>query len=166
MLPWTLQDLNLGPDLLEIGPGPGFTTELLNRRADRLTAIELDGGLASSLASRFAGKNVHVVRGDATALPFRDFSFSAAAAFTMLHHVPSVEAQNQLFREVYRVLQQRSVFVGSDSRDSLFMRLAHIRDTLVPLDPSTLAERLERCGFRDVRIDIQTRRIRFEAHRK
>jgi len=165
VLPWTLQQVPLGPDLLEIGPGPGLTTDLLNRRAARLTAVEIDAGLARSLASRFAGTNVSVVRGDATALPFGNASFSSATAFTMLHHLPDREAQDRLFREVYRVLRPASAFVGSDSLDSFFMRLVHLRDTLVPLDPNTLAARLEQCGFRDVQIEVRSRRVRFEAYR-
>lgn len=165
ILPWTLQDVPLGTDLLEFGPGPGLTTELLQHRTARLTALELDSELAKSLSARFRGTNVRVIRADATETPFADRTFSAVAAFTMLHHLPTPEAQDQLFREAYRVLRPGAVFVGTDSRDGLTMRLLHIRDTLVPLDPRTLAARLRRCGFKNVRVDLNSRRLRFEAYR-
>ncbi|HVP06127.1 MAG TPA: SAM-dependent methyltransferase, partial [Dehalococcoidia bacterium] len=39
IMPWTLKDVALGDDVLEIGPGPGRTTEKLREQAARLTAI-------------------------------------------------------------------------------------------------------------------------------
>jgi ubiquinone/menaquinone biosynthesis C-methylase UbiE len=48
-------------------------------------------------------------------MPFDDESFSGAACFTMLHHVPSPEAQDRLFAEVGRVLRPGAPFAGTDS---------------------------------------------------
>ena len=45
-MPWVLDDLDLGNDVLEIGPGPGRGTEWLMRRVPKLTSIEIDHGLA------------------------------------------------------------------------------------------------------------------------
>jgi hypothetical protein len=42
LLPWVLDGRELGDDLLEVGPGPGLTTDVLRRRAARVTAVELD----------------------------------------------------------------------------------------------------------------------------
>jgi hypothetical protein len=33
LLPWALQGVELGDDVLEIGPGPGVTTDVLRGRA-------------------------------------------------------------------------------------------------------------------------------------
>src|SRR6516162_1846494 len=88
VLPWALEGVDLGPNALEVGPGPGLTTNLLRLRVDRLTAVEIDRKLATSLGARLKGTNVSTVQGDATSLPFRASSFSGAASFTMLHHVP------------------------------------------------------------------------------
>jgi ubiquinone/menaquinone biosynthesis C-methylase UbiE len=90
---------------------------------------------------------VEVCEGDATDMPFRDSEFSGAVSFTMLHHVPSRELQDKVFREVFRVLQPGGFFVGSDSRQSLLMRLIHIGDILVPVDPDSFGTRLETIGF-------------------
>src|SRR5581483_3902228 len=85
-LPWALSSADLGPNVLELGPGPGLTTELLHGTVQKLTAIELDPQLAESLRSRFRGSNVEVITGDATAMPFPDAEFSCGVSFTMLHH--------------------------------------------------------------------------------
>src|SRR4029077_13581373 len=83
VMPWVLNGVELGANALEVGPGPGLTTDLLPLRVDHLTAIEIDQALADSLGARLKGSNVTTVRGDATAMPFLDGSFSGAASFTM-----------------------------------------------------------------------------------
>ncbi len=165
ILPWALQDVPLGADLLELGPGPGLTTELLRHRAGRLTAIELDGSLANALHSRFRQSNVRVLRADATSLPFAECSFSSTVALTMLHHLPDSRAQDRLFREVYRVLRPGGAFLAVDSLDSFRMRLFHVFDTLVPVDPATLERRLTQSGFKRIQIELRPGRLRFEAYR-
>ena len=57
-LPWALAGTDLGDSVLELGPGPGVTTELLRARAPRLTAIEINPSLAGSLSSRLHGSDV------------------------------------------------------------------------------------------------------------
>jgi hypothetical protein len=42
ILPYALTGTRLGDDVLEIGPGPGLTTDLLRDEVARLTAVELD----------------------------------------------------------------------------------------------------------------------------
>lgn len=164
-VPWVLAGADLGPNALEPGPGPGLTTDLLRSRVERLTALEADPRLADSLRSRLRGTNVEVVTGDATQMPFHDAAFSGCASFTMLHHVPSPELQNQLLCEVWRVLRPGSLFVGSDSLQSAFMRIIHIGDTLVPVDPDAFATRLEGAGFEVLRIDRSRDAFRFQARR-
>src|SRR5215472_12628377 len=95
-IPWVLGDTDLGPNVLEIGPGPGLTTDLLRTSVPRLTALEIDATLAGSLSSRLKGSNVQVIEGDATQMPFRDSEFSGAVSFTMLHHIPSQDLQNKV----------------------------------------------------------------------
>jgi SAM-dependent methyltransferase len=90
-VPWVLSGANLGQNVLELGPGPGLSTDFLRLTAQRLTAIEVDPQLAESLSARLRGSNVEVVVDDATAMPFSDAQFSGLVSFTMLHHVPSAE---------------------------------------------------------------------------
>lgn len=164
-VPWALSTAELGDRVLELGPGPGLTTDLLRQRVDGLTAIELDPALAESLGKRLRGSNVHILVGDATEMPFPDEHFSAVVSFTMLHHVPSPALQDRLFTEVWRVLEPGGIFVGSDSRQSWYMRMIHLGDTLVPIDPDTVSARLELAGFGAVEIEKNSRAFRFHARR-
>jgi len=162
-MPWVLASAELGDDPLEIGPGPGLTTEILRTRVPRLTAVEIDPALARTAASRLT--DVRVVVGDATKLPLPDGRFSAAVCLTMLHHVPSVELQDALLAEVCRVLRPGGVFVGSDSRISTLFRIAHLFDTMVVVEPETFGERLTAAGFVDAKVDAVPRALRFRARK-
>lgn len=162
ILPAVLDGLDLGDDVLELGPGYGAITRPLAERVPRLTAVELDRALAARLTAAVGGR-VHVVEADARELPFPDGRFSAVLCFTMLHHLPSPAAQDRVFAEARRVLRPGGVFAGADSRTSLRFRLIHLFDTLVPVDPETLPARLEAAGFAGVQVTAGERRFRFAA---
>jgi SAM-dependent methyltransferase len=163
IIPWVLEGVDLGDDVLEIGPGPGRTTDVLVSLVPQLTAAEIDEELAAALAARMAGTGVEVVHADATALPFATSRFSAVVSFTMLHHVPSVSDQDKLFSEVTRVLGPGGVFAGTDSLDSSDFRELHIGDVCVPVDPVTLPDRLLRAGFDGVEVDTNEYGVRFRS---
>jgi SAM-dependent methyltransferase len=145
---------DLGDDVLEVGPGPGLTTDLLRAQLARLTAIELDDELAGALTTRLAGTNVNVVHGDATRMPFDDRHFSGAVSFNMLHHVPEPELQDRLFANVLRVLKSGGLLIATDSVPSDLLAEFHADDIYNPIDPATLPDRLVRIGFTD--IDVET----------
>jgi SAM-dependent methyltransferase len=151
-LPRVLAGIELGDDVLEVGPGPGLTTDLLRASVPRVTAMEIDPRLAEALRRRTLGQGVEVVTGDATAMPFESARFSGVVSFTMLHHVPSPELQDRLLAEVCRVLRPGGVFAGSDSTASFVLRLAHLGDTMVLADPDRFAGRLHAAGFTDARV--------------
>src|SRR5581483_3483801 len=163
IVPWVLEDIDLGADVLEIGPGPGLTTDLLRDRCAHLTALEVDPKMAEALQHRLGNGRVSVIHGDGAAMPFPDRSFSGAVAFTMLHHVPSVGLQDRLLREVARVLKPGAVFAGTDSLASTKLRIVHIGDTYVPIDPSSFGERLRSAGFGDIEVARGDTRFRFRA---
>jgi SAM-dependent methyltransferase len=166
LLPWALQGVELGEDVLEIGPGPGVTTDLLRGRTRRLTALEVDAAAAASLQTRLDGTGVRVVHGDGAAMPFADGSFSGVVAFTMLHHVPSMALQDRLLTEARRVLRPGGVFVGFDGVGSFLFRLIHLGDTYTPVNPDTFGPRLEAAGFAEVAVERGWARFRFRAARK
>src|SRR5262249_20128660 len=114
LLPWALRGGGLGDDVLEIGPGPGGTTDLLRGRAQRLTAPEVDATAAAAVQKRLNDAGVRVVHGDGAAMPFADGSFSGVVSLTMLHHVPTAALQDQLLAEARRVLRPGGVFAGFD----------------------------------------------------
>ncbi|TAM78761.1 MAG: class I SAM-dependent methyltransferase [Acidobacteria bacterium] len=165
VLPWTLDGLDLGQSVLEIGPGYGFTTNWLRRRFERVTVVEIDSRLARSLGRTLHGTNAGVVQGDGTALPFRDASFTGAVAFTMLHHVSPIERQDKLLKEVCRVIRPGSIFAGVDSMGNWVMRLLHIRDILIPIDPTALPARFVAAGFASPTVVTNGRAFRFAVRR-
>jgi SAM-dependent methyltransferase len=165
LLPWLDEVGGLGDDVLEVGPGPGLTTDLLRTRVARLTALEIDPDLARPLATRLEGTNVSVLEADVTASGLEDASFSAVTCFSMLHHMPTPADQDRMFAEVSRLLRSGGVFVGVDSMDVDAIRDAHVDDTFTPVDPETLPDRLERAGLADVSVEPGELQLRFVAHK-
>jgi SAM-dependent methyltransferase len=156
--------VELGDDVLEVGPGFGATTRLLaRRRGTRLTVLELEPDYCERLR-RVLPENVEVTQGDATQMPFADGRFSAVLSFTMLHHLGSAELQDRLLAEATRVLHMGGVFAGTDSLGTgRIFKLLHIGDTLVPVSPDGLPERLERAGLAHPRVQRGGRSFRFRA---
>lgn len=165
LLPWALQGVDLGEHVLEIGPGPGLTTDVLRKRVPKLTAIEVDPSLARALSERLRDTHATVVEADGSAMPFEDRTFSAVVALNMLHHVPSSMLQDRLFAEAFRTLRPNGVFIGMDNTSTALFRLIHIGDTLVDIEPAGLVERLRKAGFVRVAVDAGRRRFRFQAQR-
>jgi SAM-dependent methyltransferase len=164
VIPWVLEGIDLGDDVLEVGPGPGRTTERLRELVPHLTAVELDADLADALRARLGGETLEVLQADATDLPLPAGRFSSALSFTMLHHVPTREMQDRVFAELARVIRPGGVLAGVDTLDSEAFREMHIDDICNPLDPATLPARLEKAGFADVRIALNDyNQVRFQA---
>lgn len=161
LLPWVEAAGDLGDDVLEIGPGPGVTTDLLRQRVQHLTAVEIDASLGERLRQRLASSNVEVIAGDATEVGLPADRFSAAACFSVLHHMPTPDHQDLLFGELYRVLRHGGLFVGQESVDSEMIRVGHEGDTFTAVDPDRLADRLTKVGFGPTKTDVLGYHFRF-----
>jgi SAM-dependent methyltransferase len=165
LLPWGLDGVDLGEEVLEIGPGFGATTRVLARRQGSLTVLELSQSYCERLR-RELDEDVAVVQADATAMPFEDGRFSGVVCFTMLHHVPSAQLQDRLLAEAARVLRSGGMFAGTDSiGTSRAFKLLHVRDTLVPVAPQALPERLESAGLAEPRVERGGNSFRFRARK-
>jgi SAM-dependent methyltransferase len=166
LLPWGLAGLELGDDVLEIGPGFGATTRVLaGGGGAALTVLELEPRYCERLRATLPS-SVEVVQGDATRMPFDDGRFSAVVAFTMLHHLPSPELQDELLAEAARVLRPGGSFAGTDSVGTgRFFRLLHVKDTLVPVAPGELAARLLAAGLSDPVVQRAGSSFRFRARK-
>jgi SAM-dependent methyltransferase len=162
LLPWLRSVGELGDDLLEVGPGPGLTTDLLKDLVPHVTAVELDDDLARALSTRLEGTKVTVINADATNTGLEADRFSAAACFSMLHHVPTAQLQDRVFAEVHRVLRPGAIFAAVDSLDLEPIRTGHVDDIFVPVAPETLAERLQAAGFSDPVVEVGS--YQFRAH--
>jgi ubiquinone/menaquinone biosynthesis C-methylase UbiE len=155
VLPIATAGVALGPDLLELGPGPGAATDWLRHHVKRLVAVEHEEAAAARLAERFAeDDSVEAVTGDASALGYPDASFDTVATFTMLHHVPTRALQDKVLAEAFRVLRPSGVFLGSDSLASDGLHHFHEDDTYNPVEPATFLTRLQTVGFAAITLHV------------
>ncbi len=146
--------IDLGAQMIEVGPGPGAATQWLRHRVRRLVAAEADPAAAASLEEMFAGTNVEVVPSDAAELPFGDGVFDSAGSFTMLHHVPTPVHQQRVLAELIRVLRPGGVLVGSDSVASDELRQFHDGDTYNPVESARLRTWLRGLGCHPININV------------
>jgi SAM-dependent methyltransferase len=156
--------LELGGELLELGPGPGASTDWLRRRVDRLVALEVDPDAAARLNVAYDATNVEVVVGDCTRIPFPPSSFDSVASFTMLHHLPSAAAQYATLAETFRVLRPGGLLVGADSLASTDLHDFHVDDTYNPIDPARLLVALQMLGYDPITVSVGWD-LRFTARR-
>ncbi len=155
VLPTLTRDIDLGGQMLEIGPGPGAATEWLRTRVRKLTAIEVDEAAAALLAARYADANVEIVTGSATELSYPEACFDSVGCFTMLHHVPTLALQNRILAEACRVLRPGGVLLGSDSLGSSDLHHFHADDTYNPVDPASVLSRLQTVGFGNITVILK-----------
>jgi SAM-dependent methyltransferase len=165
LLPWINSVGDLGDDVLEVGPGPGLTTDLLRSRARTVTAVELDDALAAALKKRMAGTNVEVIHANATTSGLPPDRFSSVACFSMLHHIASPTTQDELFREMHRMLAPGGKLVACDSRDLEVIRAFHEDDIFVPIEPESVGARLASVGFTDIDTSMTDFEVRFSARK-
>ncbi|MCX4092970.1 class I SAM-dependent methyltransferase [Nocardia sp. alder85J] len=150
LLPWLREHVaDLGA-VLEIGPGPGLSTDLLLELGATVTAVEIDPDLADGLRRRLPAATV--IHGDAAAADLPAGHFTAATCFAMLHHLPSPEHQDRLFANVRHALRPGAPLLGTDAIDSAAIRHGHLDDTFVPVDPETLPARLTAAGFEHITV--------------
>jgi ubiquinone/menaquinone biosynthesis C-methylase UbiE len=154
VLPQAADGVDLGTDLLELGPGPGAATEWLRHRVGRLVAVEHEEESVGRLTERFASTNVEVLHGDAAALGFPDASFDTVATCTMLHHVPTRAEQDKVLAEAFRVLRPGGTFLGSDSLPSDALHQFHEGDTYNPVEPAAFLTRMQSAGFAEITLRV------------
>ncbi|MQY27815.1 class I SAM-dependent methyltransferase [Nocardia aurantia] len=148
LLPWLRDRVTDLGDVLEIGPGPGLSTDLLLELGATITAVEIDADLADRLRRRLP--EATVIHGDAVTADLPERHYTAVTCFAMLHHMPSPQHQDLLFARLGRVLRPGASLVGTDAVDTPALRRAHLDDTFVPVGPDTLPDRLTAAGFENI----------------
>ena len=164
VLPWLVDQADLGHEILEIGPGPGAATECLRHLVKRIVAFEIDEEAAHRLAERYADSNVEVAVGSGADLPYDVDSFDSVGTFTMLHHVPTLVLQRSILAEALRVLRPGGVLIGSDSLGSTGLHEFHAGDTYNPLDPAVLLALFQALGFDRITVRVDGI-LSFVAHK-
>ena len=157
VLPMVTRDVDLGASMLEIGPGPGASTDWLRHKVGKLTVVEVDEEAAALLAERYSGTNVAVVTGSGAELDYPGASVDSVGTFTMLHHVPTSGLQNKILAEAFRVLRPGGALVGSDSLPGNDLHHFHADDTYNPVDPASLLARLQTIGFGKITVMVDER---------
>ena len=98
-----------GMRVLELGCGTGEFTKRVVRAGANVVALDLSAELLTKAQAK-VGAEVHFVRGNAQALPFRDGIFDVVYGCSILHHL-EVEVA---LREVHRVLRHGGRLVFSE----------------------------------------------------
>jgi SAM-dependent methyltransferase len=165
LVPFGLDGIDLGDDVLEIGPGFGATTRVLAARVAPLNVLELEENYCRRLRSEL-GERVVVTQGDATDLPYPDARFSTVLCFTMLHHLSSTALQDRAFREIARVLRPGGTFAGTDSIGSGWLfKLIHVGDTLNLIELGGLPARLGAAGLPGAQVEVGRRSFRWRVQK-
>jgi ubiquinone/menaquinone biosynthesis C-methylase UbiE len=81
-------DVQPGARVLELGPGSGFFSGELARRAARLELFDLQPEMLTKARAKLGAGNVGYTAGDARHLPYASGSFDRALAVTVLGEVP------------------------------------------------------------------------------
>jgi ubiquinone/menaquinone biosynthesis C-methylase UbiE len=165
LLPRILADVPLGDHLLEIGAGYGPATSFLKAQVSRVTSLEYDHNATLKLKLQSPNGDSAAVRGDASQLPFPGQTFSSSLAIFVLHHLKSLEAQERMFSEVFRILRPGGVFVALEINDTWINRFGHIRSTFTPVPPASIFPRLAAAGFSQTAVDFRPGIFRINAFR-
>ncbi len=87
-----------GQEVLEVGCGTGLVLQRIARFASRAQGVDLSPGMLAQARAR----NLDVVEGSATALPFADATFDVSCSFKVLAHIREVDVA---LREMARVVR-------------------------------------------------------------
>jgi len=120
---------NLEAPVLDVGTGKGLLAMALAERCQEVVSLDVnaeDIELARLLASeRNLSERIRLIIQDASALPFPDDSFGAAAMMHVLHHLHNGEA---VLREMARVLKPGGKMIVADFNETGFALVAKIHE--------------------------------------
>ncbi len=139
--------------VLEIGCGRGAGSDLILREMDPavIHATDLDLKmirLAKTYLSGEQKQRIHAYVADATALPYRDFSFDAVFDFGALHHVPD---WRRALAEIARILKAGGTFYVEELYPTLYQNFITkhllVHPTHDRFQSHDFRNALKACGF-------------------
>lgn len=101
-----LADNTSGEVLLDLGAGTGFVTNIARKYFKKVYAVDITEEMLNKLRNK-QYDNVEVVLADCENLPFKDNSFDACVAYSVLHHLHDI---TPTLKETYRVLKPNGFF--------------------------------------------------------
>lgn len=90
--------------------GCGVCSHLLSLNCGE--RVGLDISLGNLTIAKNRGNRIHLIRGDAENLPFRDDAFDAVLIVSLLHHLPNSE---HALTQICRVIRERGYLLINDS---------------------------------------------------
>lgn len=96
--------------ILDVGCGNGYYLYLLNNLGIKvsLTAVDSDDNALKSAKEIVDGKNIKLLRADATKLPFKDSSFDKVLMSEVIEHI---EDEKKALFEIRRVLKPNGLLI-------------------------------------------------------
>lgn len=119
-----------GLDVLDVGCGDGPLAAVLSRRGGRVTGLDPDPRMLEAARARAEVESVdlHLVPGEAKALPFGDQTFDRVIAVTVLCFIPQAD---QAIAEMARVLKPSGrLVIGELGRWSPWAAIRRVRGWL------------------------------------
>ncbi len=157
----------VGEQALDIGCGPGLTTEALAHAvgaAGSVRGIDIAPPMLAIARRRCVQLgNVSFEQADVTKLPYADGSFDVALASQVYEYVEDIDGA---LRELARVIRPggRALLVDTDWESAVWAshddaRMRRVIETWNehiphPQLPRTLKRRMAQAGFDDVRVDV------------
>ncbi|MEX2586631.1 MAG: class I SAM-dependent methyltransferase [Actinomycetota bacterium] len=114
-----------GKEVLDLGSGEGYGSQILASSARRVAGIELDPLAVEHARLNYRDSNLAFVEGSVLDLrQFEDGSFDAAVCFEVIEHVSD---HDRLLAEVSRVLRPGGIFiVSTPDREVYNTELGHV----------------------------------------
>jgi ubiquinone/menaquinone biosynthesis C-methylase UbiE len=104
-----------GSDILDCGCGYGrLLAEFAKGQHGNLVGVDFSEAMLSRCKALHRGLGLHLAQADCERLPFRDRSFDAVLAFTVLTCIPVPIGQRCLLAEVQRILRPNGLIYISD----------------------------------------------------
>lgn len=102
------KELLQNKDVLEIGCGEGYGTNVLSGNVKSIIGIDVDAKIIEHAKGKYVASNCHFSTYDGRRLPFPDASFDSVVSFQVIEHV---QDDAQFVREIYRILRPAGIAV-------------------------------------------------------
>ena len=100
---WALGRLDAAVDLVEVGCGEGYGTNMFAQKVKSVTGLDLNAAAVEHAAGRYGSDNCKFTSYDGHRFPFETESFDAAVSFQVIEHV---EDDAAFVAEISRVLKR------------------------------------------------------------
>lgn len=110
--------------VLDIGCGYGwFELNALRCGVQKIVGLEISEGDLTAARESISDARAEFITGSGVSLPFIDGSFDTVVSWEVLEHLPK-GTENQMFREVSRVLRKDGIFYLSTPYRSFFSNIS------------------------------------------